>query len=126
MMGASGASRRKLFLRYARSLRRIHASRFGEHSFLPTLNPIEPPWYGPVCPVVWEGWHREVSPYPDLCPTADLRSAVLLVHKAGRRRGARKSTSIGNKERITESVLAHAQTDPPVTCSCRESPFSCA
>jgi hypothetical protein len=25
----------------------------------------EPPWYGPVCPVVWEGWHREVSPYPD-------------------------------------------------------------
>ena len=34
--------------------------------FLPTLNPIEPPWYGPVCPVVWEGWRREVSPYPDL------------------------------------------------------------
>ena len=34
--------------------------------FLPRLNPIEPPWYGPVCPVVWEGWHREVSPYPDL------------------------------------------------------------
>jgi hypothetical protein len=34
--------------------------------FLPKLNPIEPPWYGPVCPVVWEGWHREVSPYPDL------------------------------------------------------------
>jgi len=24
------------------------------------------PWYGPVCPVVGEGWHREVSPYPDL------------------------------------------------------------
>src|SRR5439155_16298319 len=21
----------------------------------------------PVCPVVGEGWHREVSPYPDLC-----------------------------------------------------------
>ena len=34
--------------------------------FLPTLNPIEPPWYGPVCPVVWEGWRREASPYPDL------------------------------------------------------------
>jgi hypothetical protein len=30
---------------------------------LPKLNPIEPPWYGPVCPVVWEGRHREVSPY---------------------------------------------------------------
>ena len=25
----------------------------------------EPPWYGPVCPVVWEGWHREMPPYPD-------------------------------------------------------------
>ena len=30
-----------------------------------TLNPIEPPWYGSVCPVVGEGWHREVSPHPD-------------------------------------------------------------
>ena len=29
------------------------------------LNPVEPPWYGPVCPVVWEGRHREVPPYPD-------------------------------------------------------------
>src|SRR6266481_3253061 len=35
---------------------------------LPRLNPVEPPWYGPVCPVVGEGWHREVPPYPDLCP----------------------------------------------------------
>jgi hypothetical protein len=34
--------------------------------FLLNLNPIEPPWYGPVCPVVGEGRHREVSPYPDL------------------------------------------------------------
>ena len=30
-----------------------------------TAQLAEPPWYGPVCPVVWEGWHREVSPYPD-------------------------------------------------------------
>ena len=30
------------------------------------LNSIEPPWYGPVCPVVREGWRRETSPYPDL------------------------------------------------------------
>jgi len=29
-------------------------------------NPVEPPWYGPVCPVVWEGRCREASPYPDL------------------------------------------------------------
>ena len=34
--------------------------------FQPKLNPIEPPWYGPVCPVVWEGRRREASPYPDL------------------------------------------------------------
>ena len=33
--------------------------------FQPKLNPIEPPWYGPVCPVVWEGRRREASPYPD-------------------------------------------------------------
>jgi hypothetical protein len=31
----------------------------------PKLNPVEPPWYGPVCPVVGEGWHREVSPHPN-------------------------------------------------------------
>ncbi len=29
------------------------------------LNSIEPPWNGPVCSVVWEGWRRETSPYPD-------------------------------------------------------------
>ena len=28
------------------------------------LNPVEPPWYGPVCPVVWEGRRCEASPYP--------------------------------------------------------------
>jgi RNA-directed DNA polymerase len=36
-----------------------------ESMLLPQLNSIEPPWYGPVCPVVWEGWRREASPYPD-------------------------------------------------------------
>ncbi|WP_412177323.1 group II intron maturase-specific domain-containing protein [Mesorhizobium sp. ZC-5] len=35
---------------------------------LPKLNPIEPPWYGPVCPVVWDGRRREASPYPDRIP----------------------------------------------------------
>jgi hypothetical protein len=46
------------------------ASVFPASMFLPRLNPIEPPWYGPVCPVAWEGWRREVSPYPDLKPDA--------------------------------------------------------
>ena len=32
------------------------------------LNSVEPPWYGPVCPVVWEGRRREASPYPDPRP----------------------------------------------------------
>ena len=25
---------------------------------------IEPPWYGPVCQVVWEGQERELLPVP--------------------------------------------------------------
>ena len=42
------------------------------------LNPIEPPWYGPVCPVVWEGRRREVSPYPDQCPIPDLETGTAI------------------------------------------------
>ena len=53
--------------------------------FLPTLNPIEPPWYGPVCPVVWEGWRREVSPCPDLCPIPDPAKAINLAFGPARR-----------------------------------------
>jgi RNA-directed DNA polymerase len=29
---------------------------------LASAKSAEPPWYGPVCPVVWEGWHREMPP----------------------------------------------------------------
>src|SRR5262245_3425798 len=54
---------------------------FPASTFLPTLNPIEPPWYGPVCPVVWEGWRREVSPYPDPCPIAGLATRRGLTRK---------------------------------------------
>ena len=39
---------------------------FPASMFLLKLNPIEPPWYGPVCPVVGEGRRREAPPYPDL------------------------------------------------------------
>jgi hypothetical protein len=53
----------------------------------PKLNPIEPPWYGPVCPVVWEGRRREASPYPDLGPGAEfLVTIILFVGQSGRRR----------------------------------------
>src|SRR4030095_1614305 len=34
-----------------------------------SLNSIEPPWYGPVWPVVWEGRGREAPPYPHRRPT---------------------------------------------------------
>ena len=48
---------------------------------LPKLNPVEPPWYGPVCPVVGEGWHREVSPYPN--QQLDLRLHLIGDAKLG-------------------------------------------
>jgi hypothetical protein len=49
--------------------------------FLLKLNPIEPPWYGPVCPVVWEGRHREGSPYPDHCPIPDMKFQPVLLQR---------------------------------------------
>ena len=62
------------------------------------LNPVEPPWYGPVCQVVWEGRRREASPYPDrvfVTPHPGER----LLHSAGdhgrvgmRKRGERVET----------------------------------
>src|SRR3954447_17362848 len=39
------------------------------------LNSIEPPWYGPVCPVVWEGRSREAPPYPHQFPLSPLGAA---------------------------------------------------
>ena len=36
------------------------------------LNPVEPPWYGPVCLVVWEGRRCEASPYPDHRPKTEF------------------------------------------------------
>jgi len=47
---------------------------------LPKLNPVEPPWYGPVCPVVGEGWHREVSPYPDHETVGLLLLGLIALH----------------------------------------------
>src|SRR5438477_1924655 len=42
---------------------------------LASAESAEPPWYGSVCPVVWEGRHREMSPYPDCGgPTLQSRS----------------------------------------------------
>src|SRR5271167_1092204 len=41
----------------------------------PKLNSIEPPRYGSVCQVVWEGRCREASPYPDHGREAGSRRA---------------------------------------------------
>jgi hypothetical protein len=38
---------------------------FPESMRRPSLTRSKRRWYGPVCPVVWEGWRREASPYPD-------------------------------------------------------------
>jgi hypothetical protein len=37
---------------------------------------FEPPWYGPVCPVVWEGSREAILavPYPDLSAPAAART----------------------------------------------------
>ncbi len=49
------------------------------------LNPVEPPWYGPVCPVVWEGRRCEASPYPDLRGLSDAgRAGETRAHSCGR------------------------------------------
>src|ERR1700692_20724 len=67
----------------------------------------EPPWYGPVCPVVWEGRHREVSPYPDQLPRAfsDLWSRD--AEKRLRRRAQeRRSTDVVTQ---TTPLLARPQ-----------------
>ena len=42
------------------------------------LNPVEPPWYGPVCLVVWEGRRCEASPYPDQRPNSEMPGQVII------------------------------------------------
>jgi hypothetical protein len=59
------------------------------------LNPIEPPWYGPVCPVVWEGRRREVSPYPDL----GARRAIPGAQADWPRRGCQPTPILPERER---------------------------
>jgi hypothetical protein len=59
--------------------------------FLTTLNSIEPPWYGPVCPVVWEGRRREAFPYPDQCP-AETSDAAARATSSPMRSSIRRST----------------------------------
>src|SRR5207237_4862303 len=59
---------------------------FPASSSPPKLNPVEPPWYAPVCPVVGEGWHREVSPYRDRIGAAGHPRHILLAGSGARPR----------------------------------------
>src|SRR3954452_21793882 len=74
------------------------------------LNSIEPPWYGPVCPVVWEGRSREAPPYPDLL--GRKRSAELTVTAAPGFRPDATSRSIGRQPTSTDRRLAGPSTNP--------------
>ena len=79
--------------------------------FLPQLNSIEPPWYGPVCPVVWEGRHREVSPYPDPRREGVTRRATahgLLSPRTDLDRVSRLGTCV--------TFTTKAQRAPPAIC----------
>ena len=53
-----------------------------------TLNSIEPPWYGPVCPVVWEGRSREAPPYPHLSLEGRNAAGSCRDDRVARRAGA--------------------------------------
>ena len=83
------------------------------------LNSIEPPWYGPVCPVVWEGRSREAPPYPhepenrsDLAPRSSEK-------EDRRKRETFYRNPAGNQSRPAEldqqpeASLAWRRGDPP-------------
>jgi len=92
---------------------------FPASTFLPTLNPIEPPWYGPVCPVVWEGWRREVSPYPDHRPfsVAQLRNwNGSSCPKAAARYTRRGSARLGGLPTFAEATVSGKLAPNAVVC----------
>ena len=66
---------------------------------------------GPVCPVVWEGWRREASPYPDLTSTPAVRcaGAECRLSPVGGERDARTRGPIasGAEAREADEQLAH-------------------
>src|SRR5208283_3083152 len=60
------------------------------------LNSIEPPRYGSVCQVVWEGRCREASPYPDHGRKADLKGSP----REGPQSAPLRRGAPGKRERI--------------------------
>ena len=80
--------------------------------FLHTLNPIEPPWYGPVCPVVWEGRCREAFPYPDQALLSDFWPAALLTPAADRRKQERGDHTVNDNSQDVPVQLSVATSSP--------------
>ena len=78
---------------------------FPASTFLRTLTPIEPPWYGPVCPVVWEGRRREASPYPDPCPIPAIDGCQSKTPRRVQRPAAARGGSAPVPRRVPRAAL---------------------
>ena len=61
---------------------------------------------GPVCPVVWEGWRREASPYPDLTSIRDIES-VVTTFRFGRFRMSDGPEPAGTKRKICATSMSY-------------------
>ena len=56
-------------------------SAFPDSMTPPGHKSAEPQWYGPVCPLVREGWCCEAFPYPDQSPARSDQFATKRIHK---------------------------------------------
>ena len=83
-------------------------------------HPAEPPWYGPVCPVVWEGRHREVPPYPD-CVLDRAKGGGLTV-QVERQIHRRRLGVIGHRPEALEP--AGARTEEELFADARDHPLA--
>src|SRR5258708_1640644 len=75
-----------------------------------TLNPVDPPWYGPVCPVVWEGRCREAPPLSRSIPktrplAARINFDLGVVHTIKKRRD--KAVAFYRKARTIADALGN-------------------
>ena len=57
---------------------------FPESMCLWQLNSTELSWYGPVCPLVWEGWRRKTSPIPIFGTNRTNRAGLIMSVVQGR------------------------------------------
>ncbi len=68
-----------------------------EESYLRTLNSSEPPWYGPVCPVVWEGGAVRPPPIPIISGTVHLSARWSAPERRRESRRPPWGSSLGQK-----------------------------